>query len=309
MNNKQQHSNKQYHYLSLFIFAKHLVAYHQYQDSTWELMQIQGAESYPHKDNPKSLAIALDDISNHLNLKSKLADVKVSLIYQHDQQQTLSESVSILQANQCEYFQILNWESLYQFSLQTLSLEQHFFDAQTIDHVWMQDHLLPLVWHETSVDFQQQALAKIREEKNELEEQLSIMRTDTEHAMAQQLIALENGKINLEQQITDAREKLAKLQQPDMESLVTYLPAIFKDFWNVVRPDELAMIVGMLTPPTISSPYHSPSLSSVQQKKRQFLALSESTQNKILDLSRELSHNHNQLQVHQEFKSIVGNLD
>lgn len=68
------------------------------------------------------------------------------------------------------------------------------------------------------------------------------MQNNAEQALAEQVQQLEQDKAYLQQQISQAKDQLQRLQQPDMESLVSFLPAIFKDFWNTVRPDELAMI-------------------------------------------------------------------
>ena len=297
------------HYLCILAFKEHLVAYQSMQSEPWQLIQIKGGQQYLHKDKASSLKDVLSDISANLNLKDGLEKVKVSLLYQQGQDKLFIDAVKNLQEYHCKTWQILNWDSIYQYALQILNIEQVFFDTQTVDHPWVQDHILPLVWHENSIEHQQQALAALRQEKNQIEEQLALMRSDAEQALAQQVNKLENDKQQLQQQIVDARLQLQKLQQPDLESLLVFLPVIFKDFWNVVRPDELAMIVGVLNTPSVPSPYHSPSLSTVQQKKRQYLALSEESQGKILDLCRELVHNHNALQVHQEFKALVGALD
>ena len=297
------------HYVCILVFSEQMVAYQCVQSQAWQRIDLKGSTHYLHKDKENSLSIVLKDISGCLNLKDKLAKVKVSLIYQQAKENLLLDAVKILTEHHCSSWQILNWDSIYQYALQVLNVEQVFFDTKTLDHAWVQEHILPLVWHENSIAHQQQALAALRQEKNQLAEQIGFMQSDAEQALAQQVSKLEHDKQLLQQQISDARAQLQKLQQPDMESLIVYLPAIFRDFWNVVRPDELAMIAGVLSSPAIQSPYHSPSLSTVQHKKRQFSALSAASQAKILGLCRELAHSYNSLQVHPEFKALVGELD
>ena len=309
MSKQSKTTKPQEYYLCILVFAEQMIAYQSVQSEPWQLIKLKGSEHYLHKDKVNSLSIVLDDISEYLNLKDKLAKLKVSIIYQQGKDNLLIDAVKNLQEYHCKSWQILNWDSIYQYALQVLNIEQVFFDTKTVEHQWVQDHILPLVWHENSIAHQQQALAALRQEKSQIEEQLALMQSDAEQALAQQVNKLENDKQQLQQQISDARTQLKKLQQPDLESLLVFLPIIFKDFWNVVRPDELAMIVGVLNTPQIESPYHSPSLSTVQQKKRQFLALSVESQSKILGLCQELVHNHNGLQVHQEFKALVGELD
>lgn len=295
--------------LGIFIFAEKIVAFQSESLQPWRLLHIKGGEFYSHQDHPSSFDTILEDISDNLNLKEKLANVKVSIIYQQGKDDLIVDSIKSLVAYQCSFWQIINWESISQYARQILELDNQFFDTKTIDYQLLQDHILPLIWHENSIEHQKQALATLRQEKHELEQQLALMHSDAEQALAQQVIQLENEKNQLQQQIMETRSNLQRLQQPDLESLLAYLPVIFKDFWNVVRPDELSVIVGVLNPPTIPSPYHSPNLSTVQQKKRQFMALSETSQNKILDLCRELVTHHSTLKVHQEFKVLIGALD
>lgn len=296
-------------YLCILVFSNRMIAYQSVQSQPWQLLKLKGSDHYIHQDKKNSLSIVLDDISAYLNLKDKLEKLKVSIIYQQGKDNLLIDAVKSLQEYHCKSWQILNWDSIYQYALQVLNIEQVFFDAQTVEHQWVQDHILPLVWHENSIAHQQKALAALRHEKSQIEGQLALMQSDAEQALAQQVNKLENEKQQLQQHISDARAQLQKLQQPDLESLLTYLPVIFKDFWNMVRPDELALIANILDTPKIASPYHSPSLSTIQQKKRQFLALSDVSQGKILGLCQELVHNHNGLQIHQEFKALVGELD
>ena len=182
-------------------------------------------------------------------------------------------------------------------------------NSQDFDIEGFQSTVLPLVWHEDSLVQQQLALSQLFDEKKQLEQQITLMQNNAEQALAEQVQQLEQDKAYLQQQISQAKDQLQRLQQPDMESLVSFLPAIFKDFWNTVRPDELAMIVGNINSPQIPSPYNSPSLSAVQQKKRQFTATAEQNQEKIIQLCRELARNYNTLVIHAEFKPVIGELD
>lgn len=297
------------HSICIFIFAEKMIAYHSMQSQPWNLIQIKGADYYYHHDDVDSVNTTFNEISDDLNLKDQLAKVRVSVIYQQDKSALLMNIVQIFQTYQCSVWQILNWENIYQFALQTFGQDKVFFDDKNIEYTWLTENVLPLIWHEEIIGYQQRAVEALRAEKAELEQQLYLLATDQQQALAEQMQKLEVDKQFLQQEIMKARFQLAKLQQPDVESLVTYLPAIFKDFWNIVRPDELAILANVLNVPQVSSPYHSPSLSTVQQKKRQFLALSENSQEKILALCRELAHSHNGLKVHQEFYRLVGDMD
>ena len=98
------------------------------------------------------------------------------------------------------------------------------------------------------------------------------------------------------------------LQRPNLESLLSFLPSIFKNFWNTVRPDELANIAGLVDVPKVQSPYHNPSLAAVQAKKRQFQALVDTEKAQIINFCRQLKQDYN-LNIHLEFQTLIGELD
>lgn len=307
-------------YITLVVLKTQLIAYQKLdgQQSAkpakqlWQPLSIKGEQRFEHFNTVKSLQYALEDINDNLNLKNQLADVKVSILYQQGTDFLLSESIKLLQQLGCHTWQILNLQNVchYAQALQGKANQTLLFeDSQSFDIDWFQNTVLPLVWHEDSLVQQQLALSQLFDEKKQLEQQITLMQNNAEQALAEQVQQLEQDKSYLQQQISQAKDQLQRLQQPDMESLVSFLPAIFKDFWNTVRPDELAMIVGNINSPQIPSPYNSPSLSAVQQKKRQFTATAEQNQEKIIQLCRELARNYNTLVIHAEFKPVIGELD
>ena len=75
-----------------------------------------------------------------------------------------------------------------------------------------------------------------------------------------------------------------------------------------MRPDELANIAGLLDIPDVPSPFHNPTLSAVQSKKRQFQALAETEQQQIITFCRQLKQDYD-LHLHLEFQQIIGALD
>lgn len=80
------------------------------------------------------------------------------------------------------------------------------------------------------------------------------------------------------------------LQAAPMEHLVTFLPLFFRNFWEKIRPDELAHLAGKLTVPTIPSPCLDLSPEVVRQLKVKFKALPGSAQDKIIGMVEQLRH-------------------
>lgn len=313
MQSDKSQAKEALHYLTLVVLPTQILAYQKFDGQYWQPLLMKGEERFIHQKNTKIWEVILEDINDNFNLKNKLADVKISILYQQDTDFLLVDAVKYLQSFDCHTWQFLSLENLcsYAIALQGKVTPNLSFnkDTQDFDSDWFQTTVLPLVWHEDSLAQQQLALNQLFEDKKQLEQQITLMQNNAEQALAQQVQHLEKDKASLQTQISQAKDQLQRLQQPNIESLVSFLPAIFKEFWNNVRPDELAMLVGNINPPQIPSPYQSPSISAVQQKKRQFTAMSHQNQEKIVQLCRELARNYNTLVMHAEFKSIIGDLD
>ena len=123
------------HSICIFIFAEKMIAYHSMQSQPWNLIQIKGADYYYHHDDVDSVNTTFNEISDDLNLKDQLAKVRVSVIYQQDKSALLMNIVQIFQTYQCSVWQILNWENIYQFALQTFGQDKVFFDDKNIEYL------------------------------------------------------------------------------------------------------------------------------------------------------------------------------
>lgn len=86
------------------------------------------------------------------------------------------------------------------------------------------------------------------------------------------------------------QEEVEALHLVDIERLLVFLPAIFRNFWGVVSPAELALMVGTLRIPNISSPYLDPSPDTVATLKRQLKSLPESDRCRIVEFCSALQH-------------------
>ena len=84
--------------------------------------------------------------------------------------------------------------------------------------------------------------------------------------------------------------QIAALARPSMARLLTFLPALYVNFWGVVRPDELALLVGELEIPAIPSPYLEPSADTLLALKKQLKALPDTDRSTLLSFCRALPH-------------------
>lgn len=106
----------------------------------------------------------------------------------------------------------------------------------------------------------------------------------------------------LRQENRELREQLAKRDQPAMESLLVYLPVIYRNFWGTVRPDELALLAGLLEVPAIPSPCPEPSVATRLAMKKRFLQLSEQERASLIAFCRQLPY---QLTVRAEMRALL----
>lgn len=111
---------------------------------------------------------------------------------------------------------------------------------------------------------------------------------------AQELVQLQTEKAALEQE-------LRQLRQPDVEHLLVFLPAIYRNFWSVVRPDEVAMLAGTFRTITVPSPFPEPTPDTVLVMKQRLRFMEPSEREKILAFCRSLPH---RLQVRPEMREL-----
>lgn len=110
----------------------------------------------------------------------------------------------------------------------------------------------------------------------------------------------EIGALRAENQ--QLRSQLATQERSGLEQLLVFLPVIFRNFWSVVRPDELALLAGTFQVPNIPSPYPEPSADTITTLKQRFLQLSEHQQASIIGFCRELQH---RLEIRSEMRDLM----
>lgn len=89
------------------------------------------------------------------------------------------------------------------------------------------------------------------------------------------------------------RAQLAQLKPPTLESLLVFLPIIYRHFWASIRPDELALLAGTLNVPPIPSPCPEPTADTILVMKQRFLNLPETERQCLVTFCRQLPHSLN----------------
>ncbi len=125
--------------------------------------------------------------------------------------------------------------------------------------------------------------------------------------LAERTLALEQ-RIGLEELRALRREnqflrsQLAQQTSLPMESLLIFLPIIYRNFWSSVRPEELAALAGTLQIPSIPSPYREPDAGQISIMRGRFLQLPEHERTALLDFCRRLPY---RLSVRREMRDLL----
>jgi len=290
--------------LCLCLLKDEIQVYKSRNQTTWDILPIQGEESFLHQNRKDCLNNILQECSQRLNLDTKLEDVTMTILYAVQDYSWLIEALQQLHNLKNKQVQILHWQCLVEYACKNLAEEI----PTSLPPEWIAQYILPLTCLENSWQEHQKLIDSLKLQKQIQQEQLQAEEQQAQTNFAEQLAKLQAEKLKLLAEVREVQKKIAAVQRPDLEVLLSFLPSIFKNFWNTVRPDELANIAGLLNTPNVSSPYHNPTSSAVQAKKRQFQALAEAEQQQVIDFCRELKKDYD-LNLHLEFQPIIGALD
>lgn len=290
--------------LCLCLLDNEIQVYKSSNQTVWDILPIQGEESFLHYNRKDCLKAVLQECSQRLNLGTELEDVLVNILYKEQDYSWLVETLHQLESLKNKQVQVLQWNNLVDYANKSFVNET----PKVLNSEWITQYILPLTCLENSWQEHQKLIDSLNLQKQIQQDLLQVEEQQLQSNFAEQLAFLQAEKKKLQTEVREAQKKIAAVQRPNLEALLSFLPSIFKNFWNTVRPDELANIAGLLDIPNISSPYHNPTSSAVQSKKRQFQALAETEQQQIIAFCRQLKQDYD-LQPHLEFRPIIGALD
>lgn len=290
--------------LCICVLDNEIFAYQSNDWQKWSNIKIKGEQGYSHQNKMDNFNVALNEYDQSLNQDNHLQDVHLYVIYtQKNTEFALALLKSAKDKYKNEVFSCRPLEHIYQYySEQNSGASVPKLD--TLNSQWIENNLLLLLSFDSSWKTAQKRLAEIKQKEQALINEQKLKANQFAQTQAEQ----EQQKQRLDKEINDKKQALAVVTTPSLESLLSYLPSIFKDFWATVRPDELANITGLLTPPQIPSPIQNPSIQAVQSKKRQFLLLNEDEKNQIIGFCILLKQDFD-LKIHLEFQPLIGELD
>lgn len=288
--------------LSICLLENEIQVYKSQNQIDWLIVPIKGEDIFIHYNDKSNIKTVLDESNQYLNLDDGLASVEVSILYTDSA--WLSETITQLHALKNSSIQVLNWRSLVDYACKSFNVNK----PSSWYSEWVKQNILPLTSLQNSWKEHQKLLDAVHLQEQLRQSQQQGDQSQIQVDFAKKLADLQQERQKLQIELQQIQQQLVSVQRPNLENLLSFLPSIFKNFWNTVRPDDLVNIVGLLDVPQVSSPFHNPSIAAVRTKKRQFLILEESEQQKIIGFCQQLKQQYD-LHLHLEFQPIIGALD
>ena len=288
--------------LSICLLENEIQVYKSQNQINWLIVPIKGEDTFIHHNVQSNIKTVLDESNQYLNLDDELASVEINILYTDSA--WLSETITQLHALKNTSIQVLNWKSLVDYACKSLNVNKPSLWYSE----WVKQNILPLTSLQNSWKEHQKLLDAVHLQEQLRQSQQQEDQSQIQVDFAKKLADLQQERQKLQIELQQIQQQLVSVQRPNLENLLSFLPSIFKNFWNTVRPDELVNIAGLLDVPQVSSPFHNPSIAAVRTKKRQFLILEESEQQKIIGFCQQLKQQYD-LHLHLEFQPIIGALD
>ena len=194
-----------------------------------------------------------------------------------------------------EFLKLLNQQYVYDSIL-----KEHLYEEQSLsNHEILKQIIADKVFLEKKNNELTKELCKVQNELSNLKHKSSLsssIRQDNKE------IAENKKTDNTDPEDLEDLEDLSL--DLNLDELLEFFPAIYKNFWSAVSPKELAHSLGLKTVPIIASPYIPPTRSSIKKTKRRFENLNPSKRQKIIFLCQILRRNHN-LVIHRDFSRLI----
>lgn len=275
--------------LAILVQHQKIICYGCDAAGRWSHLRIKGEASVDTPPGRSSTVLqqVLKDQSDRLNDAQALSHVEVHLVYAVSDIEAMNTAPKVLADLQCQTWQILRLEPL----VARAASMRGYTPSKPLEENgdWLKAVLLPILtstFAYANVSFKAEEARALQAH----EETMESLRAERE-AKSQEIVQLQ--------------ARIQALQLPGVEHLLVYLPAIYRNFWGVVRPDELALMAGTLTVPNVPSPHPDPSADTVLMLKRRFLQLPEIDRERVLVFCRGIQH---RLDIRPEMRDLFGDI-
>ena len=285
--------------LALMIDAESCSAWrYSANDKQWIIIYLKGDESYVHHNSANTLDELLLEVSDCLNDNS-LQQSLMHILFSPEAAGLLTKAVETLYKYKVKRWQLLD-VAYWQERVALSGIEV----PDLLSPVWQSKHLLPLLTPPAKA---------VTKTKPELAKAEAISKLADTFEIMEHLHTLQQDNARLTTLNAQYMEQIRALHA-DMESnvlvnpaqrrdtLIAFLPIIFKDFWSKVTPATVATLLNTQQLPDIPSPFHNPDIATVLAKKKQFIMLSPAEQQGIWQFCNLLDYHH--LKMHPEFKPL-----
>jgi hypothetical protein len=148
------------------------------------------------------------------------------------------------------------------------------------------------------------ALMKLKEENAELKFKLEMLQNKTSDSPV--TISDSSDSVKQSQKENEKlKEQIKTLESIDAEIIFTFMPLIYENFFGVVNPQDLALMVGK-SQITIMPFYTEPDIETLQYLKKKFLNLPSNFYKQVIDFANEIPHRR-KLKIRKELKTILQN--
>ncbi|NRB81418.1 MAG: hypothetical protein HRU38_22605 [Saccharospirillaceae bacterium] len=235
----------------------------------WVIEPISG-ETWNDVENELQLKNIITKFNARQNSENDLKQVSLHVTYDDACNHLLSALATSLYQHQCNDWQLFCYKPL----LSRVSVSYGLPDEDCLDN-YLVTKLLPLL--SDSFNYQDDSLI-IEKQRAELSHQ-------------DDMATLQHIKSSMEQQIQVLRQQVNIQHKLDLEQLLCFLPLFYKNVWNTLTPQDLAILSGNLIQEiNIKSPYHEPDKNTVLVLKKRFTRLSDSHQQSIIQFCHTLEH-------------------
>ena len=260
----------------------------EYTNSTWEVCPIYDEKTNSLRDDNAAANIA-KELDTHINATSQLRDIELMVIYDKEASSQIPNLSTSLLELQSVSWQLFSW----QFVIQKLNNTNNELQINTMksDITWLSQSLLPVINSLGSKDIE----TDIESEDYE----------DSQEGTAIERIELEKARESnreLQHKVQRLQHQASASQGLSIHKIITFMPAIYQNFWHVVKPSDIGLLVGNYAMPEIPSPFPEPAMDTIHMMKKQFLALPEQEQQQIIEFCQQLTY---PLSIRQEFKALM----
>ncbi|WP_338844541.1 hypothetical protein V8J88_12935 [Massilia sp. W12] len=235
-----------------------------WRDGKWKLYLLDGEEN---THLSKGGAYVMQQIKQQLHNPADLRQIDIVLLFSKTGQNALPDFFKAASSHGFGQVQALALAPL----TQRTQVARQTIDAVS-DTAWCLECLLPL-------------LDAMLQSRLDL---LSDAQREQTYAHEKNIEQLQERLRRLKVENAALQARADALQAAPMEHLVTFLPLFFRNFWEKIRPDELAHLAGKLSFPTIPSPCPDLSPEVIRQLKVKFKTLPGSAQGKIIGMVEQL---------------------